>query len=299
MSAGSCLDEFMKKFPERCLDVGIAESHAVTFCGGLALGKKFKVVASLYATFLQRALDNVFHDVCLQELPVLFAIDRAGISGPDGATHHGIYDIAFLNAMPNMIIAQPRNGQLLKELLESAFHWGHPAAIRYPNLTTEEGTAPLCYRDPGHGEVLIQGSGLLIISLGHMAVTALQVREQLVEQGIHATVLDPVFIKPLDKELLRNLLRTHRQILTLEEHSVVAGLGAIVNNFLVTEGYLDLQVLNLGIPERFIDQGSHSDLMNDLGLTPSKVTAAVIEYFAPPLDTDIRTGLHTSLKVTL
>ena len=121
MSAGSCLDDFMKKFPDRCLDVGIAESHAVTFSGGIAYGGKMKVVISIYATFLQRAFDNVFHDICLQELPVIFAIDRAGISGPDGSTHHGIYDISFLNAMPNMVISQPRNGHVLKELMESLF----------------------------------------------------------------------------------------------------------------------------------------------------------------------------------
>ena len=132
MSAGSCLDDFMKKFPDRCLDVGIAEGHAVTFCGGLAYGGKMKVVASIYSTFLQRAFDNLFHDVCLQELPVVFAIDRAGISGPDGSTHHGIYDISFLNAMPNMVICQPRNGQVLKELLESSLLMGtdpQPSAI--------------------------------------------------------------------------------------------------------------------------------------------------------------------------
>ncbi len=138
MPAGSCLDEFMQKFPERCLDVGIAEGHSVTYCGGIAYGKKMKVVASIYATFLQRALDNLFQDVCLQELPVVFAVDRAGISGPDGSTHHGIYDISFLNAMPNMVICQPRNGKVLRELLESAFSWGRPAAIRYPNMATDD-----------------------------------------------------------------------------------------------------------------------------------------------------------------
>src|SRR3984957_10805310 len=145
MSCGSCLDDFMKKFPDRCLDVGIAESHAVTFSGGIAYGGKMKVVTSIYATFLQRAFDNLFHDVCLQEIPVVFAIDRAGISGPDGSTHHGIYDICFLNAMPNMVIRQPRNGDVLKELLESAFTWGRPAAIRYPNMATEETDKPLAY----------------------------------------------------------------------------------------------------------------------------------------------------------
>lgn len=280
MSAGSCLDDFMKKFPDRCLDVGIAESHAITFCGGLAYGRKMKVVASIYGTFLQRALDNLFHDICLQELPVVFAIDRAGLSGPDGATHHGIYDISFLNAMPNMIISQPRNGQVLKELLESAFHWGSPAAIRYPNMTTEESDEPLTYREPGKGDVLAEGSDILIIALGHMNNTALQVRQLLMQKGHSATVMDPVFVKPLDSELICKLLVTHSRIVTIEEHSVMSGLGAILNHFLMSQGYSNIQVINFGIPEAFIDQGSHADLMNEIGLTPEKITQRIVRQFA-------------------
>lgn len=279
MSAGSCLDEFMKKFPERCRDVGIAESHAITFAGGMAYGRGMKVVASIYATFLQRALDNLFHDVCLQELPVVFAIDRAGLSGPDGSTHHGIYDISFLNAMPNMIISQPRNGHVLRELLESSFSWERPAAIRYPNMATDDAEGSLMPRLPGKGEVLIKGKELLIIALGHMNTTALKARELLTEEGIEATVLDPVFIKPLDSELLCRLLMTHQRIVTLEEHAVVAGMGSIVNNFLMTQGYSHIQILNLGIPEAFIDHGSHADLMNDLGLTPEKVAKRIKTHF--------------------
>lgn len=280
MSAGSCLDEFMKKFPDRCMDVGIAESHSITFCGGLAYGGKKKVVASIYATFLQRAFDNVFHDICLQELPVVFAIDRAGISGPDGATHHGIYDISFLNAMPNMVITQPRNGHVLKELLESAFDWGRPAAIRYPNMATEESDAPIMRRPLGKGEILAEGTGLLIMGLGHMNNMALKIREMLIPFGVNATVMDPVFVKPLDSELLYNLLATHSRLVTLEEHSAVSGLGAIVNHFLMSQGYNSVQVLNFGIPEAFLDQGGHADLMNEIGLTPEKITQRIVDHFA-------------------
>lgn len=279
MSAGSCLDEFMRKFPDRCLDVGIAESHAITFCGGIAYGKKMKVVASIYATFLQRAFDNLFHDVCLQELPVVFAIDRAGISGPDGSTHHGIYDISFLNAMPNMIITQPRNGHVLKELLESAFQWGQPAAIRYPNMATEDSDAPLQYREPGKGEILEEGEELLLISLGHMNQAAMKMRELLIPYGIKATVMDPVFIKPLDSELLCRLLMTHTKLVTIEEHSVTAGMGAIINHFLMRHGFNHIQVLNFGVPETFVDQGSHGELLNELGLTPEKMTRHVVAHF--------------------
>lgn len=279
MSAGSCLDEFMKTFPERCLDVGIAESHSVTFAGGIAYGGKMKVVTSIYATFLQRAFDNLFHDVCLQELPIVFAIDRAGISGPDGATHHGIYDISFLNAMPNMVITQPRNGHVLKELLESAFSWKRPTAIRYPNMATEEGDEPLKERELGKGEILIEGEDLLIIALGHMNNAALKIREQLAQEGIFATVLDPVFVKPLDTDLLCRLLLNHQKIVTLEEHSVVSGLGSIINNFLMRQGFSTVQVLNLGIPETFIEHGSNQELLNEIGLTPEKITRQIQTFF--------------------
>lgn len=275
MSAGSCLDDFMKKFPDRCMDVGIAESHSITFCGGLAYGRKMKVVASIYSTFLQRAFDNLFHDVCLQELPVVFAIDRGGLSGPDGSTHHGIYDISFLNAMPNMVITQPRNGKVLKELLESSFTYGRPTAIRYPNMATEEGSGPIGYREMGKGEVLAEGSGLLLIGLGHMNDTALKVRDQLAKQGISSTVMDPIFIKPLDSDLICKLLVTHHAIITIEEHSAISGLGAILNHFLMSQGFNHIQVMNFGIPEAFIEQGAYNDLIQELGLTPEKIAASI------------------------
>lgn len=280
MSAGSCLDDFMEKFPDRCLDVGIAESHAVTFSGGIAYGGKMKVVTSIYATFLQRAFDNVFHDICLQQLPVIFAIDRAGISGPDGSTHHGIYDISFLNAMPNMVITQPRNGQVLKELMESAFSWKRPTAIRYPNLTTEDADHPLMEREFGKGEVLIEQKEILIIALGHMNHAALKAHELLNAQGFEATVLDPIFVKPLDSDLLCRLLLTHQKIVTLEEHSVIAGMGSIINNFLMRQGFTNVQVLNLGIPETFLEQGSNQDLLNEIGLTPEKIAKQIISHFS-------------------
>lgn len=280
MSCGSCLDDFMKKFPERCLDVGIAESHAVTLSGGIAYGGKMKVVTSIYATFLQRAFDNLFHDVCLQELPVIFAIDRAGISGPDGSTHHGIYDISFLNAMPNMVISQPRSGHVLKELMESAFTWKRPTAIRYPNLATEDSDDPLKERELGKGEILVEGKDILIIALGHMNGIALKTHALLAEKGIDATVLDPVFVKPLDTDLLCRLLLTHQKIVTIEEHSVIAGMGAIVNNFLIRQGFSNVQVLNLGIPETFLEHGSHQDLLNEIGLTPEKIFKQITAHFS-------------------
>ncbi|MCB1136665.1 MAG: 1-deoxy-D-xylulose-5-phosphate synthase, partial [Chlamydiia bacterium] len=196
MPHGSCLTTFIERHPDRCIDVGIAESHSITFAGGLAYGGQRKVVASIYSSFLQRALDSVFHDVCLQELPVVFAIDRAGISGGDGQMCNGIYDIGFLRSMPNMVICQPRNGHLLKELMSSAFSWKRPTAIRYPNLATDEANAPIRRRALGRGELLIDGEDIALIPLGNMCDVAMELRDKLMEAGWSPSIFDPIFIKP-------------------------------------------------------------------------------------------------------
>ena len=279
MPAGSCLEGFMQKHPERCLDVGIAEGHSVTFGGGLAHGKDLKIICSIYATFLQRAFDNLFHDVCLQELPVVFAIDRAGISGPDGSTHHGIYDIGFLNAMPNMVITQPRNGTVLKELMNSAFSYQRPVAIRYPNLATEEENIDLKYRELGKAEILREGSKVIIIALGHMCHLALAVADRLKEYDIQATVVDPVFIKPLDSDLLCRLLSTHHHVITIEEHAVSVGLASIINSFIIRNGFNHLQVANFGIPDTFLEQGSHKEILQEIGLTPESIVSHAVNLF--------------------
>jgi 1-deoxy-D-xylulose-5-phosphate synthase len=277
MAAGSCLDDFQSSFPDRCIDVGIAEGHAVTFAGGLAANRTKKVIACIYATFLQRALDNVFQDVCMQNIPVIFAMDRAFISGPDGSTHHGIYDIAFLNALPNLVIAQPRNGHLLKELLESALLWDKPTAIRYPNLETEEPDLPLQHKTVGRGEIVVKGHSLLILALGHHCETAFQVRDLLLLTGIDATIVDPVFIKPLDTELFNHLLSTHSFVVTIEEHALNAGFGMIFNSFLVQNGWKEVEVLNFGIPDRFIQFGSHSELIKEIGLDAQSIASRILQ----------------------
>ncbi|MBY0528736.1 MAG: 1-deoxy-D-xylulose-5-phosphate synthase [Rhabdochlamydiaceae bacterium] len=280
MPAGSCLDAFMEKFPERCLDVGIAEGHAVTFCGGIAYGKQMKVVCSIYATFFQRAFDNLFQDVCLQGIPVVFAVDRAGISGPDGSTHHGIYDLAFLNAMPNMVICQPRDGHVLKELMNSAFQWKLPTAIRYPNMATEETSLPLKTREAGSAEILVQGKQIAIIALGHMCEIALKVREILKKHEIEATVIDPVFVKPLDSDLFCSILGSHPYIVTIEEHALSGGFGMIFNHFMVKNKFSQTQVLNFGIPDTFLEQGSHKELLQEIGLTPESIAQQILLEFS-------------------
>ncbi len=280
MSLGSCLDPFKERFPDRFFDVGIAEGHAVTFAGGLAKNGTLNVVCSIYSTFFQRALDNLFQDVCLQEIPVIFAVDRAGLAAGDGATHHGIYEMSFLRAMPNMIICQPRNGQLLKELLSSSFEWGRPTAIRYPNLTTDECTAPLQHRPLGKGEILAEGSDLIIVALGHQYLDALELRHLLEEKGISAMVIDPIFIKPLDTDLFGKLLLQHSRIVTIEEHSLKGGLGSEINEFLFAHDFSHVQVLNFGIPETFVEQGGYKELLNEIGLTPEKMLLRILTHFS-------------------
>lgn len=280
MSLGSCLDPFKENFPDRFFDVGIAEGHAVTFSGGLAKTEQVDVICSIYSTFFQRALDNLFHDICLQEIPVVFAVDRAGIATGDGTTHHGIYEMSFLRTMPNIVICQPRNGQLLKELLESAFHWKKPSVIRYPNIETEESTSPLQFRELGKGEILSEGEDLLILALGHLNETALEIRKLLLEQGITAQVVDPIFVKPLDTELLSKLLLTHQRIVTLEEHSLQGGFGSAINDFLLAHDFGSVRVLNFGMPEIYLEQGSYPDLLNEIGLTPEKMSQKISAHFS-------------------
>lgn len=279
MSLGSCLDPFMEKFPKRSFDVGIAEGHAVTFSGALGKNKKTKVICSIYSTFLHRALDNLFHDVCLQEIPVVFAIDRAGIASGDGATHHGIYEIGFLKTMPNMVICQPRNGDVLKQLLHSAFSWNCPTAIRYPNMETYETNAPIVYRPLGKGELLSKGDDLLIIALGHMCEMALRIKEKLKENGINAAVFDPIFVKPLDNESLSEFLLKHQKIVTIEEHSLQGGLGIEINHFITKNGFKNVEVLNFGIPEAFFDHGDYKDLLDKMGISEEKILQKILNQF--------------------
>ncbi|MBI5273999.1 MAG: 1-deoxy-D-xylulose-5-phosphate synthase [Chlamydiales bacterium] len=276
MPAGSCVTSFMKKYPNRCIDVGIAEGHSVTYAGGIASCGKQKVFACIYATFLQRALDNVFQDVCLQEIPVVFALDRAGIAGPDGATHNGIYDIGFLNSMPNMIIAQPREGHVLKELMLSSLDWKQPGAIRYPNLATTEPNLPIKKREIGKAEIIKQGKDIVIIALGHKIEDAITVHENLLMHGIQATVIDPVFIKPLDATLLREVFLTHFFVITIEEHVISTGLASIIDSFIIKENIPGLSIHHMGIGEEFIHHGSHPDITKALKLDPDSITDYIL-----------------------
>lgn len=267
MPVGSCLTSFMRRFPSRCVDVGIAEGHALTYAGGIAKRGELKVVATLYSSFLQRAFDNIYHDICIQNSPVVIAIDRAGLATGDGVTAQGLYDIPFLNALPNMVVAQPRDGQLLKELLTSAFEWKQPTAIRYPNLPTERGAAPLKKRELGRGELLKEGKEGAIVALGHMAQLALEVAKRLEEEGVEVAVIDPIFVKPLDRALLIRHLKEARFLVTLEEHALEGGLGTLINSLIAQEGLSHLWVKNFGIPDKLIGHGSHKALLEECGMS--------------------------------
>ncbi len=276
MPVGSCLDALMKKYPERCIDVGIAEGHSIAYAGGMGRGGKLKVVACVYSSFLQRAFDNIYHDVCIQNSPIVIAIDRGGLATGDGVTAQGIFDISYLNAMPKMVITQPRNGQVLKELLESAFEYQKTVAIRYPNLSTFEENLPIEKRELGKGEVLAEGGDIVIISLGHMDQVALEARTLLEKKGVTACVIDPVFVKPLDKELLMSRIKKAQMVITIEEHSLQGGLGSIINNFMMNHGLGHIPVKNFGVPDILIEHGGHQDLLKKYGITPEKVAEAAL-----------------------
>lgn len=280
MSIGSCLEDFRKYYPERFYDVGIAEGHAVTFSGGLAKQGNIKAFCIIYSTFLLRALDNIFHDVCLQNIPVIFAIDRAGLAFADGHSHQGIYDISFLRAMPNLILCQPRDGTMLQELVHNALEWNCPVAIRYPNATTNYEPLQInsSQRKIGKGEILSHGEDFLIIALGHMCSVAHELRNQLLKLGITCTIVDPIFIKPLDKNLLSTLLMTHSRIITIEEHSIKGGLAAEINEFLATYSFKP-DILNFAVPDQFFAHGNKSTVLKKAGLDTQSILKKILIHF--------------------
>src|SRR5580658_10491147 len=276
MREGSALIEFSRRFPERYFDVAIAEQHAVTFAAGLA-AEGLRPVLAIYSTFLQRAYDQLIHDVALQNLPVLFAIDRAGFVGSDGATHHGSYDLTYLRCIPNMIVMAPADENECRQMLYSATQWDAPAAVRYPRgrgpgvAPADEFTAlPL-----GRADLRRRGeSGLALLAFGSMLTPALWLGERL-----DATVVNMRFIKPLDLEMLRMIATTHAGIVTLEENTIAGGAGSACAEALDAEG-LAVPRLHIGIPDRFTEHGSRDDCLAAAGLDPVSIAAAVDRWRA-------------------
>jgi 1-deoxy-D-xylulose-5-phosphate synthase len=275
MREGSGMVEFHKRFPDRYYDVGIAEQHAVTFAGGLAC-EGLKPVVAIYSTFLQRGYDQLIHDVALQNLPVVFALDRAGLVGADGATHAGAYDIPFIRCIPNMSLVCPADERECRQLLSSAFAQDHPVAVRYPR-GSGAGVATLPDLEPlpfGKGEVRRQGSGrIAILAFGTLLYPALEVGDKL-----DATVANMRWVKPLDTELLLQLAASHDAIVTLEEGAVMGGAGSAVLEALHTAG-VNKPVLQLGLPDQFIEHGDPAKLLSIQGLDAAGIEASIHARF--------------------
>ncbi|HLG93228.1 MAG TPA: 1-deoxy-D-xylulose-5-phosphate synthase [candidate division Zixibacteria bacterium] len=274
MCQGTGLSEFAKKYPERFFDVGIAEGHGGTFAAGLAaVGKK--PVYAIYSTFLQRAYDQVVHDIALQNLPVVFGIDRAGLVGEDGPTHHGIFDIPYLRCLPNIVVSVPKDGEELANLLYTAVNYKNgPFSIRYPRAgIPDQLTGELKEIEIGSWEVLEKGEGVLVIACGTMVYPAGNVVRQLREEGYHITLANARFIKPLDERLLDLLFTSHRVVLTIEEGALAGGLGSAVMEYMEARKLSGISFRRMGIPDRFIHQGARKILLEEVGLTEEGIKA--------------------------
>lgn len=270
MPTGTGLKRFANMFPERFFDVGIAESHAVTFAAGLALGGMVPVFA-VYSSFLQRAIDQVLHDVCMQKLHVVFAIDRAGLVGSDGETHNGCFDLSYLSMMPNMTVMAPKNIWELSDMMKYAIHADGPIAVRYPRGEAYDGLQE--FRAPiecGKAEVISRGKDVALLALGSMVKTAEQVWKMLREQGKEVTFVNMRFAKPLDKELLDDLAQDHRLMITMEENNQSGGFGEQVAAYLNSK-YTQIKVRILAVQDRFVEHGNVEKWKKELGLDAQSV----------------------------
>jgi 1-deoxy-D-xylulose-5-phosphate synthase len=266
MKDGTGLNCFYEKYPHRLYDVGIAEQHAVTFAAGLAR-EGIRPYVAIYSTFLQRAFDQIIHDVCIQRLPVTFCIDRAGIVGEDGATHQGQFDLSYLRLIPNLIIMAPKDALELKKMLELSLEISGPSAIRYPR-----GKAIIIEgRDTtfgiGEAELLRDGHDLAIIAIGNMVAPSLEASEELMKAGMSVAVVNARFVKPLDEALVYSIAKRTKKIITVEDNALAGGFGSAVMEFLHREGLSDVSVRSIGIPDIFIEHGSQQELRQIYGLS--------------------------------
>jgi 1-deoxy-D-xylulose-5-phosphate synthase len=279
MPEGTGLDKFAKVFPERMFDVGIAEEHAITFCGGLATQGK-KPVAAIDSTFLKRAFDRVFHDVAIMDLPVVFALDRAGIAGQDGPTHHGIYDMAYLRVFPNMICMAPKDENELRHMLKTAFETGHPTSLRYPRgngmgvkLDAELQSLPV-----GKGEVMREGDAATIIAIGAEVWPSMKAAEMLSAEGIEVAVVNARFIKPLDDELIARFCKPGSKVITVEEGSLAGGFGSAVMERCEQLGITGVDFHRIGIPDEYVHHGTQDVLRAQYDLHAEGIAKRVREF---------------------
>lgn len=278
MPGGTGLNLFAGEFPDRYFDVGIAEQHAVTMAAGMATSG-YRPVAAIYSTFMQRAYDQVLHDVCLQNLPVTFALDRAGLVGDDGPTHHGVFDIAFLRNIPNLVIMSPKDENELQHMLNTSIHHPGPVAVRYPRgagegvvMDQELQCLPI-----GKGEVLRQGEDVLLLAVGNMVGEAMKAAENLAAAGIAATVINARYVKPLDEELILTYARTIRNIITIEEHVLMGGFGSAVLELLESAGLSDVRIKRMGIPDSFVEHGKLNILRAKFDLNVEGIVQNVLK----------------------
>jgi 1-deoxy-D-xylulose-5-phosphate synthase len=281
MKEGTGLDCFAEKYPDRFYDVGIAEPHAVTFAAGLA-SRGLKPVVAIYSTFLQRAYDEIIHDVCLQKLPVIFAIDRAGIVGEDGPTHQGLFDISFLRHIPNLVVMSPKDGEELRMMLEFAIKHNGPSAIRYPRGKVPESSLKVPEIVMGAGELIRQGTDLALIAVGNRVIPAKRAAEQLEKTGISTTVVNARFIKPIDENMLLSISSQVPKLLTIEENVLQGGYGSAVLEFLNTSETADVRIKRLGIPDRFVEQGNPERLREKYGIDENGIFNAALSFVKEP-----------------
>jgi 1-deoxy-D-xylulose-5-phosphate synthase len=284
MNTGTGLDILQRELPDRYFDVGIAEQQAILLACGLAL-QGCRPVAAIYSTFLQRAFDQIIHDVCLQKLPVTFAMDRAGLVGDDGPTHHGAFDIAYLRCLPNIVVMAPRDEAMLVHMLRTALTYDEgPTAIRYPRgeavgvpLPAEPAVIPV-----GRGEVLREGERVALLGYGTGVEKALGAAALLAEQGIEATVADARFAKPLDTGLIAQLASEHELLVTLEEGVLAGGFGSAVLEEL-NDAQLGAKVLRIGLPDRFVTHGAPALLHNEVGFTAERIAQRILAATSQPV----------------
>jgi len=278
MPEGTGLSKFRNSFPDRFFDVGIAEQHAVTFAAGLASDGMRPVVA-IYSTFLQRAYDQIIHDVALQKLPVRFALDRGGLVGEDGPTHHGTFDLSYLRLIPNLVVMAPKDENELRHMVKTMIAYGDgPSVVRFPRgsglgVTMDKRLRKLPI---GKGEIVRQGREVVFIAIGAMVPTSMRAAEILAETGIEATVVNARFVKPLDVELIEGVLADEPVLITVEENALAGGFGSGVNEYLVSQGYDTSSVRNVGIPDRFIEHGNRDALLTEIGLTPEALVQTAV-----------------------
>ncbi len=279
MPGGTGLKYFAEKIPDRFYDVGIAEQHGVTFSAGLAT-EGFKPVAAIYSTFLQRAYDQILHDVCLPDLPVVFAMDRAGLVGDDGPTHHGNFDLSYLRHIPNLVLMSPKDENELQNMIKTALDCRHPAAIRYPRgrgegveLDPYPRTLPL-----GEAERLSLGEDVAIFAVGHTVSPALRAARLLKQKGIHASVINARFIKPIDRKMIRELAGETNYFVTVEENSLLGGFGSAVLEVITEEGLSDVRIHRIGLPDLFVEQGPQEMLRRIYGLDDKGIARQVDRF---------------------